>query len=151
MDEEGKGGEEGERHCLVNQPGLAWLGWGLTTKYIIPHQISSNPTTSNFKISTISNAYISNNSQLIWVKIWILHLMTNPNKVYDTTKLVQNNCQKILNQFWSNFVLYMISQQISTTSNAFISPNSRPIWVKLWILHLRANPNKIHDIKTNLN
>merc|ERR1712030_48291 len=34
---------------------------------------------------TISNAYISVNSQLILVKFWILHLMTNPNNVYDTT------------------------------------------------------------------
>ena len=36
-------------------------------------------------ISTISNAYISNNSQPIWINIWILHVMTSPNKVYDTT------------------------------------------------------------------
>ena len=34
---------------------------------------------------TTSNAYISVNSQPILVKFWILHLMTNPNKVYDTT------------------------------------------------------------------
>ena len=31
-----------------------------------------------------SNAYISVNSQPIWVKFWILHLMTKPKKVYDT-------------------------------------------------------------------
>ena len=37
---------------------------------------------------TNSNAYISVNFQPIWVKLWIIHLMTNLNKVYDTT---QNN------------------------------------------------------------
>ena len=31
-----------------------------------------------------SNAYFSVNSQPIWVKFWILHTTTNPNKVYDT-------------------------------------------------------------------
>ena len=32
-----------------------------------------------------SNAYISVKSQPIWVKFWILRLMTKSNKVYDTT------------------------------------------------------------------
>ena len=35
---------------------------------------------------TNSNAYISVNFQPIWVKLWIIHLMTNLNKVYDTTQ-----------------------------------------------------------------
>ena len=51
---------------------------------------------------TTSNAYISVNSQPIWVKFWILHLMTNPNKVYDTTPNLNHSK----------------SQLISTTSNA---------------------------------
>ena len=58
------------------------------TKYKKPHQISTNPTTSNIKISTNSNAYISVNSQQILVTFWILNLMTNPSKVYDTTPIL---------------------------------------------------------------
>ena len=57
----------------------------ILTKYMISQQISTNPTTSNLKISTTWNAFISVNSRPIWVKLWILHLMINPNKVYDTT------------------------------------------------------------------
>ena len=38
----------------------------------------------NYNLPT-SNAYISIISQPILVTFWILHLMTNPNKVYDTT------------------------------------------------------------------
>ena len=53
--------------------------------------------------------------------------MTNLNKVNDNTKL------------------------ISTTSNAFILVKSQPIWVKLWILHLMTNPNKVYDTTPNLN
>ena len=56
----------------------------ILTKYMISKQISTNPTTLNLKISTNSNAYISVKSQLILVNIWILNLMTNPSKVYDT-------------------------------------------------------------------
>ena len=55
----------------------------------------------NFNWPT-SNAYISVNSQPIWVKLWILHLMTNLSKVYDTTPNLNNSK----------------SQLISTTSNA---------------------------------
>ena len=77
----------------------------ILTKYMISQQISTNPTTSNLKISTTSNAFISFNSRPIWVKLWILHLMTNPNKVYDTTPN--------LNHFKS--------QLISTTCNPYIS------------------------------
>merc|ERR1711984_57282 len=43
------------------------------------------------------------------------------------------------------------SQQISTTSNDFISANSQPIWVKLRILHLMTNPNKVYNTTPNLN
>ena len=35
-------------------------------------------------MSTTSNASISVNSQLIWVKFWITNLMTKPNTPYDT-------------------------------------------------------------------
>ena len=83
--------------------------------------------------------------------------------------------QLILNRFCSNFRFYISgpiltkyiiiytksqlipqlqiakSQQISTTLNAFISANSQPIWVKLWILHLMTNPNKVYDTTPNLN
>ena len=59
---------------------------------------------------TTLNAYISVNSQPIWVKLWILYLMTNPNKVYDTTRNLNKSqqlqmlrSQSILNQFCSNF------------------------------------------------
>ena len=116
-----------------------YISGPILTKYMIPHQISTNPNTSNLKISTNSNAYISNNSQLIWVKpilvkFWILHLMTNPNKVYDTTPNLN----------------HLKSQLISTTSNAYISDNSQPILFKLWILHPRTNPNKVFNTKPNL-
>jgi len=84
---------------------------------------------------TNSNAYISVNSQPMSVKFWILHLMTNPNKVYDTTPNLNH----------SN------SQLIATTSNAWISVNSQPILFKLWILHLMTNPNKVYGITPNLN
>ena len=78
---------------------------------------------------TTSNAYISVNSQPMWVKFWILHLMTNPNKVYDTTLNLKHTK----------------SQLISTTSNAYILVNSQPIWVQIWILHLMTSPNKVYD------
>ena len=45
---------------------------------------------------TTSNASISVNSQPFWVKFWILHLMTNINKVYNTTpNLRKSQPQKI--------------------------------------------------------
>ena len=69
------------------------------TKYIIPHQISTNP---QLQISNNSNAYISFNFSPIWVKLWILHFMTNLSKVYDTTPNLK----------------HLKSQLISTTSNA---------------------------------
>ena len=53
-------------------------------------------------ISTTSNAYISDNSQPILFKLWILHPRTNPSKVYDSIP---------------NFNHFK-SQLISTTSNA---------------------------------
>ena len=74
----------------------------ILTKYMISQQISTNPTTSNLKISTTSNAFISVNSQPIWIKLWILHHMTNLKKVYDTTPNLN----------------HLKSQIISTTSNA---------------------------------
>merc|ERR1711984_6010 len=76
----------------------------------------------------------SANIQPIVVKFWILHLMTNPNKVYDTTPNLN----------------HLKSQVISTTSNAYISDNSQPILLKLWILHPRTNPNKVYNITLNL-
>ena len=45
---------------------------------------------------TTSNAYISVNSQPIWVKFWILHLMTNPNKVYDTTPNLNHSKSQLI-------------------------------------------------------
>ena len=58
-----------------------WIHFGFyITKYMIPHQISTNPTTSNIKISTNSNAYISVNSPSILVTFWIQNLMTNPKR-----------------------------------------------------------------------
>ena len=57
------------------------------------------------QISTNSNAYISVNSQPILVKFWILNLMTNPNKVYDTKlNLNHSKSQPLLSQF--SFDLY---------------------------------------------
>ena len=38
-----------------------------------------------------------------------------------------------------------------TTSNAYISVNSKPILVKLWILNLMTNPSKVYDVDLNLN
>ena len=61
----------------------------ILTKYMISQQISTNPTTSNLQISTTSNAFISANSQPIWVKLRILHLITNPNK-WDEAPPVRN-------------------------------------------------------------
>ena len=54
---------------------------------------------------TNSNSFISANSQPIWVKLWILYLMTNPEKVYDTTPNLS----------------HFKSQLISTTCNPYIS------------------------------
>ena len=71
---------------------------------MIPHKFSTNPTTSNFKILTNSNAYISVNSQPILVKFWILNLMTNPIKVYDTELDVNHLKCFYLSQF--SFDLY---------------------------------------------
>merc|ERR1712030_95085 len=74
----------------------------------------------------------SANIQPILVKFWILHLMTNPNKVYNTTPNLN----------------HLKSQLISTTSNAYISDNSQPILFKLWIMHLMTNLNKVYDTTT---
>ena len=63
----------------------------------------------------ISNAYISLNFQPIWVKLWILHLMTNLNKVYDTKPNLN----------------LLKSQLISITSNVQISVNSQLIVFKI--------------------
>ena len=109
---------------LLSMPILNWFGqtfWSyisgpILTKYMIPHQISTNPTTSNLKISTNSNAYISVNSLLILVKFWILNLMTNPSKVYDmelnfnhskSQPLIMLLSQSIFIWFVSNFVFYI--------------------------------------------
>jgi len=88
---------------------------------MVSHQISINPTTSNLKISTISNAYISVSSLSILVKFCILNPMTNSSKVYDKSK-----SQPL---------------QILTTYNAVISVISHLICITLWILHLMTNPN----------
>merc|ERR1712030_38628 len=64
------------------------------------------------------NTSISLISQPILVKFWIIHLMTNPNIVYDTTPNLN----------------HIKSQLISSTSNAYISINSTPILVKLRII-----------------
>ena len=87
-----------------------YISGPILTKYMIPHQISTNPTTSNLKISTNSNAYISVNFLLISVKFWILNLMTNPNKVYDTTP----NLNHFKSQLISTTCNYYISNQFST-------------------------------------
>ena len=93
-----------------------YISGPILTKYMIPHQISTNPTTSNLKISTNSNAYISVNSLLILVKFWILNLMTNPSKVYDmelnfnhskSQPLIMLLSQSIFIWFVSNFVFYI--------------------------------------------
>ena len=91
-----------------------YISWPILTKYMIPHQISTNLNHIKSQlISTNSNASISDNSQPIWVNIWILHLMTNPNKVYDTTQnlnpfksqLISTTCHRyISSQLWINFV-----------------------------------------------
>ena len=95
-----------------------YISGPILTKYEIPHQISTNPITSNLKISTTSNAfYIFGfyNSWPILTKYMIPHqISTNP-----TT---------------SHF-------KISTNSNAYISVNSQPILVKFWILNLMTNPS----------
>ena len=41
--------------------------------------------------------------------------------------------------------------KILTNSNAYISVNSKPILVKLWILNLMTNPSKVYDVDLNLN
>merc|ERR1712208_188768 len=79
-----------------------YISGPIITKYIIPHQISNKPPPSNIKISTTSNAFILVKSQPIWIKLWILHHMTNLEKVYDTTLNLN----------------HLKSQIISTTSNA---------------------------------
>ena len=76
-----------------------YISWPIFTKYMILHQISPNP---QLHISNTSNAYISVNFPPICVKLWILHLMTNLNKVCDTTPNLK----------------HLKSQLISTTSNA---------------------------------
>merc|ERR1712208_268253 len=72
--------------------------------------------------------------------------MGNPNKVYDTTPNLHNTESQLIPQLQISK-----SQQISTTSKAFISANSQPIWVKLWILHLITKPNKVYFTTPNLN
>ena len=73
----------------------------LVASLLLHSQWFSPSSPVNFNWPT-SNAYISVNSQPIWVKLWILHLMTNLSKVYDTTPNLNNSK----------------SQLISTTSNA---------------------------------
>ena len=80
-----------------------YISGPILTKYMIPHQISTNPTTLNLKILTNSNAYISVKSQLILVKIWILNLMTNPSKVYDTELNLNHFKCLYLSQFSFDF------------------------------------------------
>ena len=86
--------------ALPSQPawfGLAWLGFDKIE--IKACSFFHDVCIYNW---TTSNAYISVNSQPILVKFWILHLMTNLNKVYDTTPNLKR----------------LKSQLISTTSNA---------------------------------
>ena len=45
----------------------------------------TTPTTNPHKLTDYLTGPSSANIQPILVKFWILHLMTNPNKVYDTT------------------------------------------------------------------
>ena len=108
---------------------------------MIPHQISDNLNHIKSQlISTTSNAQISVNYQRIQIKFWILHRMTNPNKVYDTTPNLNHSK----------------SQIISTTSNAQILVNSQPIFLKLQILHpiflkLQILHLKTYHTKSQLN
>ena len=62
-----------------------YISGPILTKYMIPIQISTNPITSNIQISATKNVYNSSNSLPNLVKFWILHLLTNLNKSYDTT------------------------------------------------------------------
>ena len=62
----------------------------------------------------------------IRVKLRILHLMTNPNKVYDTTP------------------------NLNQSKSQLISVNLQPILVNIWILHLMTIPNKVYDTTPNL-
>ena len=110
---------------------------------LVDQVMSFSSTSSSFfssipKLTPYLTGPSSANIQPILVKFWILHLMTNPNKVYDTRPNLN----------------HLKSQLISTTSNAYISDNSQPILFKLWILHPRTNPNKVynttpHQISTN--
>merc|ERR1711947_36442 len=107
-----------------------YISGPILTKYIIPHQISTNLTTSNIKISTTSNAFIYANSQLIWAYILIphLHLLTKymiPHQI--STNPTTSNLK------------------ISTNSNAYISVNSQPNLVNFLILNFMTNPSKVYD------
>ena len=78
---------------------------------------------------------VTGTRQPILIKLWILHLMTHFNKVYDTTPNLNHSK----------------SQLISTNSNAYIGDNSQLILFKLWILHPRTNHNKVYNTTPNLN
>merc|ERR1712030_207000 len=117
--------------------------------YCIANGSSSSPSV-NYNLP-ISNAYISVNSQPMWVKFWILHLMTNPNKVYDTTSNLNHSFKS--HQISTNPTTSNL--KISTISNAYISNNSQMIWVKpilvkFWIINLMTKPNKPYDTTPSL-
>merc|ERR1712030_246423 len=68
-------------------------------------------------------------SQFFWVTFCILHLMTNPNKLYDTTPRLDPRVYGLVPSSW----VYL---------TAYISLNSLWILVKFWILNLMTKPNK---------
>ena len=108
----------------------------LATSESQPHTISNN--LNHFKCF---------NSQPILFKLWILHLMTNPNKVYDTrpnlnhlkSQIISTTSNAYISDNSQPIIPHQISSKpttsnlkISTISNAYISINYKPILVKLW-------------------
>ena len=85
----------------------------------------------------------------MWVKLWILHLMTNPNKVYDTTPNINHLKCLDRNRFCSNFGFY-ISRPIHTKYISIMYSQYQPSlnwimyyvwgamkdgWVFIWLTH----------------
>ena len=69
-----------------------------------------------------------------------------------TIVIKENTIRRKVTPYFSTKSLQMCQTDTVnwTTSNAYISVNSQPIFVKFWILHLMINPNKLYDIP-NLN
>merc|ERR1711984_8315 len=116
------------------------------------YQLDCNPSQAKSNLRLVVSVRLQPKPSQVKPKTGCNQLDCNPSQVKSNLRLVVSLLLHCLFIFFflssSFFFLYIYNW---TTSNAYISVNSQPIWAKFWILHLMTNPNKVYDTTPNLN